>query len=106
MNKFKKIFTSIIFITIFTNSFLFGEGRTNLSWIGFLKLPKKHSHDHQILKGTKDPDIWSKWKDEKKAALDWLPKNNKRKKSQINTQLITPLVHKEKTNKKRRHKDK
>jgi hypothetical protein len=71
---------------------VYAETHSNLSWLGFLKLPKKQVHKHQSLSKTKEPTIWQKWATEKNESLDWLPKSSQLKKTDLNTKLNIPLV--------------
>ena len=89
----KKI-TSLLAILILVsfNIPVYAKPHNDLSWLGFLKLPKNQEHKHQILSETKEPNIWKKWKTEKDKKLDWLPKSAQLKKTELNTKLQVPLI--------------
>jgi len=88
----KNTFLLAISILVSFSIPVYAKPHNDLSWVGFLKLPKKQEHKHQILSKTKEPNIWKKWKTEKDKKLDWLPKNAQIKKTELNTKLVVPLI--------------
>ena len=51
------------------------ERNVNLSWIGFLHLPKKIEKEDKLVK-VKTPDMWKRWS-KKDYEIDWIEKPKK-----------------------------
>jgi hypothetical protein len=98
----KKINTLIICVFIALISNTFADKKNDLSWIGFLKLPKAKSLKESNLKKTKKPEFWKKWEKQGKPNLKWLPQTQNEKTKKINDKLVVPLVSKDTKKDKRR----
>jgi hypothetical protein len=105
MIQIKLILCSSILFCLFSSS-IFAEAKTNLSWVGFLKLPKKKDHKHISLSETKKPEFWQQWKKENKTALAWLPVGKKVKEQKINIKLVVPITKQITSEKKSRRRRK
>jgi len=88
-----------LFLFLFLTSSVYSEEErnVNLSWLGFLNLPKKEVKEDNLVK-VKSPKIWEKWS-KRQYKIDWVSKSKKSYQEEIKFYEVLEISPKNKSQK-------